>query len=161
MYCTVLYLLYFKWVNPLTRPFSSNYLGNGNQSRLNKIWIILPKEKLRWLLCAINFYRILNYFKKVFTLGVLFFKKHVFFKKLATKMCRRLAKRINFPSCNLQDSSIQSCNLQDSNFLSCNLQDRIFLTCNMQDRSLLSCKLQDSSFLLCNLQDRIFLTCNL
>ena len=36
---------------------------------------------VRWLLCAINFYRTLNYFTKVFTLGVLFFKKHVFFKK--------------------------------------------------------------------------------
>ena len=31
-----------------------------------------------------NFYRILNYFTKVFTLGVLFFKKQVSFKKFAT-----------------------------------------------------------------------------
>ena len=31
-----------------------------------------------------KFYRILSYFTKVFTLGVLFFKKQVFFKKLAT-----------------------------------------------------------------------------
>ena len=40
---------------------------------------------LRWLLCAINFYRILNYFTKVFTLGVLFFKKQVFLKDLPRK----------------------------------------------------------------------------
>ena len=37
-------------------------------------WLALLLWTLRWLLCAINFYRILNYFTKVFTLSVLILK---------------------------------------------------------------------------------------
>ena len=37
-------------------------------------WLALLLWTLRWLLCAINFYRILNYVTKVFTLSVLILK---------------------------------------------------------------------------------------
>ena len=86
-------------------------------------------------------------------------------------MCRRLAKRRNFVSCNLQDSSILSWNLQDrnlslynlqkTNFLLFNLEGRCLLPCNLQDSGFLSCRLRDSSFLSCNLHDRNFLRGNL
>ena len=76
-------------------------------------------------------------------------------------MCRRLTKRRNFPSYNLQGSSILSCNFQDSNILSCNMQDSKLLSRNLQDSSFLSCNLQDSGFVLCNLQNDSFLRCDL
>ena len=46
--------------------------------RHNSVFSNNPRTKrafLWCLLCAINFYRILNYFTKVFTLSILFFKK--------------------------------------------------------------------------------------